>query len=933
MRIPTATYRIQFNTDFRFDQARNIVDYLSQLGISDLYASPIFKATTGSTHGYDVADPTRLNPELGAPESFDNLIEELQNYQMGWLQDIVPNHMAYSSENQWLMDLLENGISSDYVDYFDVAWNSPFESSKEPLLVPLLGNFYGESLENGEIQLKYNQDGLSVNYYSLSIPLNLESHGTFLTYNLGKLAKALGRRDPNFIKLLGILYLLKNVASEDLTAKQRQDQVDFVKGLLWEVYSDNAEVKRFVDENIQIFNGEAGNSESFNLLDNLLSQQFFRLAYWKVGAEEINYRRFFTVNELISMKVDVFKVFNHTHELIAQLVKDGKFTGLRIDHIDGLYDPTQYLHWLREKVGDTYITVEKILQPGENLPPVWDTQGTSGYDYLNYVNSLFCQTENEERFEQIYQNTIGFQASFEKVVFEKKSLIIDKNLAGDVDNLASLLKKISGRYRYGNDFTLNGLQRAIAEVLTRFSIYRTYTTSEGVLDSDRPYIKDVIEAAKEQSPLLINELDFIEKLLLLEYDSFLTQIEKDQWLYFVMRMQQYTGPLMAKGVEDTAFYVYNRLISLNEVGGEPDRFGITIAEFHDYNQQRQQQWSHAMSATSSHDTKRGEDVRARLNVLSEIPDEWQQHLQTWIAINRDRKTKVKNVLFPDRNDEYALYQILVGAFPFLKHEQEGFTTRVKDYLLKAIREAKVYTAWLRPNATYEDACMRFVEAVLDPSSSNQFLESLLPFQQKIAFYGVLNSLSQVLLKITSPGCPDFYQGCELWDLSLVDPDNRRPVDFEQRAAFLTDIQHRIQTDLSSLVVELLETKEDGRIKLFLVLQALKARTKYLSVFQEGSYQPLEVVGAQCDRVIAFARQQEHTSVITVVPRFLTTLVQPGEYPLGNQIWADTTIKLPAQCSSAWHDLITGQSIEQGGDLRVGELLNQFPVALLTNATL
>ncbi|MBW4542367.1 MAG: malto-oligosyltrehalose synthase [Myxacorys chilensis ATA2-1-KO14] len=929
MRIPTATYRIQFNSNFRFDQANQIVNYLAQLGVSDLYASPIFKATTGSTHGYDVVDPTQLNPELGTRESFDALVKDLQQHEMGWLQDIVPNHMAYSSENQWLMDLLENGVNSDYVAYFDVAWNSPFESSDEAILVPLLGNFYGQSLENGEIQLKYDQNGLSVNYYSLSIPLNLESYGTFLTHNLGKLAKALGRREPNFIKLLGILYLVKNVAS-DITGKQRQDQVEFVKGLLWELYSDNAEVRSFVDENIQAFNGETSNSESFNLLDNLLSQQFFRLAYWKVGAEEINYRRFFTVNELISVKVDETKVFNHTHDLIAQLVKDGAVTGLRIDHIDGLYDPTQYLHSLREKVGDTYVTVEKILQPGEDLPSVWDTQGTSGYDYLNYVNSVFCKTKNQEQFDEIYQNLIGFQADFEKVVSDKKGLIIDKNLAGDIDNLAFLLKKISGRYRYGNDFTINGLKRAIAEVLTRFSIYRTYTTAEGVLDSDRPYIQDVIQNAKEQASLLNNELNFIEKLLLLDYDSSLTQTEKEQWLYFVMRVQQYTGPLMAKGVEDTAFYVYNRLISLNEVGGDPDRFGIAIAEFHGYNQYRQAHWSNAMSATSSHDTKRGEDVRARINVLSEIPDEWQQQLRTWLELNRKHKTKVKNVLFPDRNDEYALYQTLIGAFPFLEQEQESFTQRAKDYLLKAIREAKVYTAWLRPNAAYEDACMRFVDAVLEPSEENPFLQSLLPFQKKVAFYGIFNSLSQALLKITSPGIPDFYQGCELWDLSLVDPDNRRPVDFEQRQAFLDDIQQRIQSDISSLVTELLETKEDGRIKLFLTVQALKARTKYLSVFQKGSYQPLEVEGALHDHVIAFARSEGSTTLITVVPRFLTAIVQPGEHPLGTQVWSDTKVKLPARSSSGWQDAITGQIIQHDEALPVGDVLSQFPVALLVS---
>ncbi len=488
MRIPTATYRIQFSSEFGFDAAKAIAAYLSELGISDLYASPIFKARAGSTHGYDVVDPTQLNPELGTQESFDALVQELKRHQLGWLQDIVPNHMAYDSQNKWLMDVLENGPSSIYADYFDIAWNSPFETSQDAILTPLLGDFYGSCLENGEIQLKFDENGLSVNYYSLCIPLNLESYDTFLVQNLGKLARTLGRRHPDFVKLLGVLYITKNISS-DVVGKQRQDQVEFVKGLLWEIYSSNADIKQFIDDNLKLFNGEKGNSESFDFLDKLLSEQFFRLSYWKVGAEEINYRRFFTVNELISMKVEEQRVFNNTHSLIFKCVDEGIFTGLRVDHIDGLYNPTQYIERLRERTGDTYITVEKILQLGEELPENWDMQGTSGYDYMNYLNGIFCKTENEELFNQIYADLTGFRASFEDIAAEKKHLIIDKNLAGDIDNLTVLLKHISARYRYSNDFTINGLKRAIAEVLTRFPIYRTYITPKEFLRAIVPIFK------------------------------------------------------------------------------------------------------------------------------------------------------------------------------------------------------------------------------------------------------------------------------------------------------------------------------------------------------------------------------------------------------------------------------------------------------------
>jgi (1->4)-alpha-D-glucan 1-alpha-D-glucosylmutase len=871
MRIPTATYRIQFNSTFGFGAAKAIANYLAELGISDLYASPIFKARAGSTHGYDVVDPNQLNPELGTEETFEALLQELKQYEMGWLQDIVPNHMAYDSQNKYLMDILENGPDSLYVDYFDIAWSAPIvndiSNTREPILAPLLGQFYGECLENGEIQLKYDENGFSVNYYSLSLPLKLESYATFLTQNLGKLSKNLGRRHPIFVRLLGILYMVKNIPVET-TANQRKDQAEFVKGLLWELYTDHEEVRTFIDENLQLFNGEPGKSESFNLLDSLLSEQFFRLSFWKVGAEEMNYRRFFTVNELISVRVEQLKVFKHTHDLICKYVNEGKFTGLRIDHIDGLYDPTQYLERLREIAGDTYITVEKILQPGEELPDNWAIQGTSGYEFLNYINGTFCQTENQEKFTQIYQELTGFKTPFEQLVADKKHLIIERNLAGDIDNLAVLLKKIASKYRYGNDFTVNGLKRALAEVLSRFPVYRTYVNQEGMAESDRAYVQEVIESAKPYTPFLHNELNFIEKLLLLEYEDSLTQAEKDQWLYFVMRVQQYTGPLMAKGVEDTALYVYNRFISLNEVGGNPEHFGISTSEFHDFNHKRQARWIHAMSTTATHDTKRGEDIRARLNVLSEIPEEWQKQVSNWYEINRSRKKNInKNFFMPDKNDEYLFYQTLVGVFPFLEHEYASCVERVKDYVLKAIREAKVHTAWLRENSTYENAFTDFVTAVLEPSEQNQFLKEFRPFQEKIAYYGIFNSLSQTLLKIASPGIPDIYQGTELWDFSLVDPDNRRPVDFETRQSYLKAIKEQVKTDIFKLIDDLFATKENGRIKLFLIFQALKARNEHLKVFQEGSYLPLEVHGKFKEHIIGFARSDGHNKYCHCSPLF------------------------------------------------------------------
>lgn len=929
MRIPTATYRIQFHSEFKFEQAKNLVAYLAELGISDLYASPIFKARKGSTHGYDVVDPTQLNPELGTSEDFEELIQEIKQYDLGWVQDIVPNHMAYDSQNSWLMDVLENGADSEAFDYFDIEWDQVYEDIKGRVLAPMLGNFYGQCLENGDIQLNYDEGGLSVNYFSLKLPVRIESYAKFITQNLGHLGRSLGRRHPDFIKLLGILYLMKSAPGET-KGKERYDQIAFVKGLLWELYTQNTEVKEFIDSNVKFFNGEKGNPESFNHLDTLLKEQFYRLSFWKVGAEEINYRRFFTVNELISVKVQEIKVFHKTHTLISKLVEEGKITGLRIDHIDGLYDPTEYLKRLREKTGDVYITVEKILEVKEKLPEIWPIQGTSGYDFLNYVNGIFCKTENEKQITDIYQKFTRVESPYEQLFIEKKQLIVEKNLAGDVDNLAQILKKIAGQSRLGIDFTMNGLKRTLAEVLTLFPVYRTYINGDGLSEDDSFYIKEVIEEARGRIPLLLNELNFIEKLLLLEWEESLTPEQKTLRLHFVMRLQQLSGPLMAKGIEDTLFYVYNRLTSLNEVGGNPGKFGITLSDFHEFNQKQSIVWTHKMNATATHDTKRGEDVRTRLNVLSEIPQEWEKQVKSWSEINRSKKVKVRGREVPVPNDEYFFYQTLVGAYPLKKNESEHFVVRVKDYMLKSVREAKLHTAWLRPDTDYEDGFLSFVEKVLEPSESNQFFKKFLPFQQWVAEYGILNSLSQTLLKYTSPGVPDTYQGTELWDLSMVDPDNRRPVDYEQRIAFLQEIQEKSQTDILKLIDELSSNKTDGRIKLFLTYKLLQTRKENLAVFQQGDYLPLEVVGKFKDNVVAFARSFGDTMVIAVAPRFLTSLVQPGESPLGEKVWGDTQLELPQGVQSIWRDAITNQTIFGSGKIALAQILQHFPVALLLN---
>ncbi|MCG6981399.1 MAG: malto-oligosyltrehalose synthase [Deltaproteobacteria bacterium] len=929
MRIPGSTYRIQFNPSFGFQAAKEIVSYLAELGISDLYASPIFRARKGSTHGYDVVDPNQINPDLGTEYDFEELAKELAKHELGWLQDIIPNHMAYSSENTMLMDIFEKGQTSDYYRFFDVDWEHPYEGIRGRILAPFLGTFFGEALENGQIKLSFDDSGMWVNYFDLRFPLKIESYLNIFTHDLERLKDSLGSDHSDFTKLLEIVYVLKNLSSLD-EAGERYTQITFVKRMLWELYTTNEYIRAFIDTNMAMFNGDPEKPLSFNLLDNVLSEQHFRLSFWKVATEEINYRRFFNINELISLKIEDETVVDHTHSLVFRLFKEGKFSGLRIDHIDGLYDPTRYLERIRKEVGQTYVAAEKILDMGEQLPRVWPIEGTTGYDFLNYVNGIFCPKNNEKKFTGLYSRFTNLKISLEDLIYEKKKLILEKHMAGDVDNIANLLKQASSRDRHGGDITLYGLRMAMVEVMARFPVYRTYINEEVLRDEDLLYINTAVDKALQRNPGLTYELQFIKRFLLLEFGDYLSEEDKEHCLHFVMRFQQFTGPLMAKGFEDTTLYHYNRLLSLNEVGGFPGTFGVSLEEFHDFNKSRNDFWPHSLTATSTHDTKRGEDVRARLNVLSELPEEWERNIKEWSKANSRKKRAVGGLRVPDKNDEYFLYQTLIGACPFSETEQSLFKERLKSYMIKAVREAKVHTAWLEPDHEYERACIEFIERILDTSKANEFLETFVPFQKKIAYYGIFNSLSQALLKITSPGVPDFYQGTEMWDLNLVDPDNRRPVDFSIRKSSLRNIKEEAQADRLSLVSKLLRQREEGRIKLFLISMALRTRKQYADVFQMGTYTPLVATGKLREHIVAFLRVYEQKRTVTIAPRFFVTLVDRGQLPLGNEVWQDTRVLIPDSAPVKWSNTFTSEIIPGEHHIAVGQVLQHFPVALLVS---
>ena len=927
MQVPTATYRLQFNSSFGFQKAKSVIPYLYELGISDIYASPIFKATKGSTHGYDVVDPNELNPELGNRDDFARLMAEKQKHKMGWVQDIVPNHMAFNSENRMLMDVFENGRQSRFFDFFDIAWDHPNEELRDKVIVPVLGRLYKKALVSGKIQLELNAEGFHIKYYEFYLPLCLSSYSDILWYGL-KESKDINPPSKSMLKNLVELCGRFDLLAEKPFSESRDNQVRKAKKTLWELYSSQKSLKTHIERILDLYNGKNSLPDKFAPLEALLSKQYFRLALWKKASERINYRRFFYLNEFIGLRVEKTEVFEFTHQLLFRLAKEGKFTGLRIDHIDGLYNPTGYLMHLRKKLDDSYIVTEKILEAKENLPNRWTIQGTTGYEFVNHVNKLFFCKENEKAFSKIYKHFIGQDWNYDNLVYEKKKYIIQKFMAGDIRYVAHLFKKCVEAESIGSSGTSRNIENALIEIIAAFPVYRTYINNDRLTETDRSYIRKAISLAVSKNPSLKQAINAIAECMLRERQKIQRYPNKNSILNFIMKFQQLTSPAMAKGFEDTVLYCYNRLVSLNEVGSHPDCFGISVEEFHKFNSERAKQWPHSLNATSTHDTKRGEDIRARINVLSEMPEQWSSKVNHWRQINERKKSRHNGGLAPDANDEYFLYQTLIGALPFHEAGYERFKKRIKTYFIKAVREAKVHTSWIGPNKEYEDACVQFIDNLLTFGHTDEFWQDFLKFQKKVAAYAVYNSLSQVLIKMTAPGVPDFYQGSELWDLNLVDPDNRRPVDFNLRVKLLGQIKNKEELNKSAFLVELLKRPEDGRVKLFLIHKLLSARKKHRQLFGNGNYIPLGTTGPKSEHIIAFARKSGKRTTIVVATRFFTSLISSAQLPIGKNVWKDTSIIIPDETPNFWLNIITGEKINSATELSVGHILNKFPVALL-----
>jgi len=930
MDVPIATYRLQLQPEFGFGQAADIVSYLSELGISHVYASPIFRARKGSLHGYDCVDPNDLNPELGSLDDWKTLVGRLREYDMGWLQDIVPNHMAFDVDNRMLADVLENGMSSRFRDHFDICWNHPSKDLQGRVMAPFLGQRYGECLEKGEIRIVFDRDGFAATYGDLKFPLQIETYLSILDQPTASIKTELGEKDPAYNRWIDALDDLESLVLL-VDAGVRQDHGRAIKQTLWDLFCGNTVIRRLLSETLRRFNGEPGNIHSYQRLDGLLSQQRFRLCYWQVANEEINYRRFFDINELIALRQEKKAVFEYTHQLLGKLASEKSVSGVRIDHVDGLADPGEYLQRLRRCLGeDAYILVEKILAPEEPLFLGWPVQGTTGYDFAHWLNALFVYRENETRLTDIYTGFSGRTESFEDVVYSAKKWVLASRMAGDLDNLARRIKKISALKCFADNLTLSRLKSALSEVLARFPIYRTYLGKENGRSDDRAVVEAAISRAVLEYPHLHIESEFLRNLLLenVPFDEAVDDVEIfKQCGWAVRAFQQLSAALMAKGVEDTAFYRYNRLVSLNEVGSAPDRFGCSVERFHAVIARRAEDWPHAMNSTATHDSKRGEDVRARLNVLSEIPMEWKTRIEAWHTFTRGHRMRKGPKTVPDKNTEYLLYQTLIGAWPQGRPVTHRFVERIKAYMIKAAREAGEHTSWLEPEEEYETALTGFVESILDPSPQNEFMPAFVPFCKKIAFFGLFNSLSQCLLKIAAPGIPDFYQGTELPQLALVDPDNRRPVAYDERRRLLKAIG-RESSDPLAQVAGLLENRDDGRVKLFAIARALATRRQRKDLFQSGRYMPLEASGTSWRNIVAFAREAGGQWCVAVVPRFLTALVGENQDPIGKNVWSDTAVNLPPEAPRSWRNIFTRQSIQGATGIAVGDALQHFSVALL-----
>ncbi len=915
--VPIATYRLQFSASFGFDDAAAAVPYLNALGISHLYASPLLKARVGSTHGYDVVDHNALNPEFGGEEAFNRLCAALDQADIGLILDFVPNHMAvHYADNTWWLDVLEWGPKSAYAASFDIDWQSLPGHPRGGVLIPILGSSYGEALERGEIELRYNavEGSFSVWYYEHRLPISPNRYGEILqkvVTEAGALDLPAGR---------GLLELAARYRGAHNPA--RHEAPTFKAEL-----ASIAGGKDVIECGLRVYAAKAGAAATL-ALHHLLERQHYRLAHWRLAGSEINYRRFFDINTLAALRIEDRATFEAVHALVRRLIAQGRLHGLRLDHIDGLHDPHQYFRRLQRLINvnrspggrQFYVIIEKILADRERLPRFAGVAGTTGYEWLNVISRVLVDDRGLDKLEITWRAVSGDQRSFDEVLIEAKRRVIANILASEFTVLTRLLTRIAAGHYTTRDYAGERLHTAFELFILHFPIYRTYLTVSGPSGEDRAIIETALAKARADwfGPD-IGIFDFLRDALTLDlvvpgrpgYSIARTR-------RFAFKVQQFTGPMMAKSLEDTAFYRYHRLLVLNEVGGDPGAAALSVAEFHERMKQRTAEAPHGLTATTTHDTKRGEDARARLIALSELAEKWTQNVREWRELNAGLIDFLGSSRVPSSAHEYMLYQALLGAWPFAGLNSI-FVERMAAYAIKAAREGKQQTSWLAPNEGYEAGLKQFLLRLLDPRHSQRFIDAFDTFARRTALMGALNSLTQVILKMAMPGVPDFYQGTELWDLSLVDPDNRRPVDLPMRASLLKSIGGDVDWR------ELADHWPDGRIKLALIRQHLALRQQLPELFANGSYRPLDIVGPNSDEIIAFARISGRDAIIVVCGRSFGRATDYGRLWPSGEAW---NARLPLEGFSDISNVLAAGKKIPGPRLAISELFDVLPVALL-----
>jgi isoamylase len=934
-----ATYRLQLHAGFGFERARDVASYLAELGITDVYSSPLLAAARGSTHGYDVVDHGKLNPELGSEADFTAFSDRLRELDLGLLVDTVPNHVGIASgQNALWDDVLENGPSSLFADFFDIAWSPPRPDLTNRVLLPILGDQYGAVLERGELSVVWEEPSFKLAYYERRLPLAPETLAPLLEAVLAR--SNLGEEDTSRQELQSILVAMRHLPARDETnlerRRERASEKRVIERRLCVLLRDVPALRACVDEALAQLNGVAGVAASFDPLDQLLSSQSYRLASWQVATEEINYRRFFDVNDLAAIRMESPAVFERAHALIFRLIDERRVQALRLDHTDGLYDPYAYFESLQrrfplkepveaaspdDQARPLPILIEKILGRSESLPPHWPVDGTTGYDFAVAVQGLWVDPQAERSMTRVYRAFTDDPLSFSEHEYEAKKHVLSHTLVSEINMLAQRLQRIAIGHRRFRDFTLIALSRALREVVAAFPVYRTYFRSSPERRAqDEELVHAAVRLARRRNPALSPSLfAFVESVLLGQAPDD-SELEAAARRDFALSFQQLTGPVMAKAVEDTAFYRYTRLVCLNDVGGHPAKFGTTVAEFHAANEERARSWPLSMTTLSTHDSKRGEDASARIAVLSELPREWERVARRWAELGNATNAGLTET-GPARSQKYALFQTIVGTWPpgWDGHSERAvYVDRLRAYFLKANREAKQQTSWLSPEPDYERALDEYVSRLFE---NEAFISDARAFCENLASYGAVNALAQTLLRYVSPGIPDTYQGAELWHQVLVDPDNRQPVDFDRRRRALAEIRGRM-AERRALATELLDRYHDGHVKLYVTHVALSARREHKELFLRGDYEALD--GG--DHVVAFTRSFDSERLICCVPRLSYSLTQGNtRFPLG-AVWQREA--LDVRHAGRYRELFTGTTHEVDGKLGLSQLFSDFPLALL-----